>query len=374
LLYDKIGFYDKAISDFNAGIKLDPDDEDFYLSRAASFNAQEKFDDAINDINKAIQLKPMNISGYSAKARSKWMYKKDYQGAIEDISMAITIDDENTHAYLVRARLYQQLNKQNLAQADLNKIIELNDSSSTLAYALILQNKLQEANTLIDTLIKNDSTDYYDYACMYSLMNAKAKAIDYLHKALENGWRDFVHLENDPDVDNIRNTQEYKSLLADYKSKYKKEMSDYESVNISNPTAKNAGKQVYAIPIKKLKSNLYEVICSVNGVPMKFIYDTGASGVLLSRTEADFLLKNDYLKSSDFGGKVRSKIANGSIVEGISLKIRKFKIGDFELDNIEGTIIDNADVDLLLGQSVLQKFGKIEIDNEKSIMIIVVNK
>jgi clan AA aspartic protease (TIGR02281 family) len=374
LLYDKIGFYDKAISDFNAGIKLDPDDEDFYLSRAASFNAQAKFDDALNDVNKAIQLKPMNVSGYSTRAWSKWMYKKDYQGAIEDISMVITIDEENAHAYLVRARLYQQLNKQNLAQADLNKVVELNDSSSTLAYALILQNKLQEANTLIDTLIKNDSTDYYDYACMYSLMNVKVKAVDYLRKALENGWRDFVHLDNDPDIDNIRNTQEYKSLLIDYKSKYKKELSDYGSVNISNSTAKNADRQVYAIPIKKLKSNLYEVICSVNGVPMKFIYDTGASGVLLSRTEADFLLKNGYLKNSDFGKKNRSKIANGSIVEGISLKIRTFKIGDLELENIDGSVIDNSEVDLLLGQSVLQKFGKIEIDNEKSIMTIVVDK
>jgi clan AA aspartic protease (TIGR02281 family) len=372
--FDQIGFYDLAISEYNAGIKLDPDAEYLYLERAASYNAQRKFDEAITDINRAIQLKPMDVRAYFSLAWSKWLYKKDYPGAIEDISLVITMQDEYQSAHLMRGRIYQKIGKNPLAEADFNKIVELNDTNTSLAYALIFLNKLKEARIIIDTLIERDSTDYYEYACLFSNLKEYQKAIHYLRKTFDDGWRDFVHIENDPDIDNIRNLTDFTNLIAEYKAKYAKELSDYEIQGKYGATTSASNTQIYIVPIKKLKSNLYEVICSVNGVPMKFLYDTGASGVLLSKTEADFLLKNDYLKSTDFGQKVRNRMANGSLVEGVTLRIRKFKIGDLELENIEGSVIDNSDVDLLLGQSVLQKFGKIEIDNEKSVMIITINR
>jgi clan AA aspartic protease (TIGR02281 family) len=369
--YDKIGAYDQAIADFDAGIKQDPDSESLYLVRAEAYNAQRKFDEAIRDLNKAIKLNPMDENAYYKRAWAKWMYKKDYPGAIEDISMSITINDESAYYYLVRARLYQSSNKTSLAEEDFKMVMKL-DSSEHKAYSLILQGQPEEAYSLVDSIISKDSTDYYNHACIYSLLNNQSKAIDYLDKALKDGWRDFVHIEYDPDLDNIRSSDNYKSLINKYKQLYKEEMSSFETTEKQVEDSRN--KEVYVVPVKKLKSNLYEVICSINGVPMKFLFDTGASGVLLSRTEADFLLKNDYLKSYDIGEKRKSKIANGSIVESTSVKLRKFKIGDLELENIDASIMDNPDVDLLLGQSVLQRFGKVEIDNERSVMIITVTK
>jgi clan AA aspartic protease (TIGR02281 family) len=370
MLYNQIGAYNKAISDYDAGIKENSDLEDLYMQRASAYNAQGKFDDAIRDLNKALQLAPMSDDAYYLRAWTNYMYKKDYQKAIEDISMAITIGDASAHAYLLRAISYQEINKPNLADKDFKKVMEL-DSSKYKVYALILQGNEREAYPLIDTLIKKDSTDYYAYACMYSLLSNQDKSIDYLKKALNDGWRDFVHIEYDPDLDNIRNSDEFKSLIQEYKDIYQKELLSFETDEQKNDVD---NQKIYVIPIKKLRSNIYEVICAINGVPMKFLFDTGASGVLLSRTEADFLLKNDYLKLYDIGEKKKSRLADGSIVESTSVKLRKFKIGDLELENIDASIMDNPDIDLLLGQSVLQKFGKIEIDNERNIMIITVKK
>ena len=45
--------------------------------------------------------------------------------------------------------------------------------------------------------------------------------------------------------------------------------------------------------------------CKVNGLNLNFIYDTGASDVSLSLTEAGFMLKNGYLAESDFVGITR---------------------------------------------------------------------
>jgi aspartyl protease family protein len=33
------------------------------------------------------------------------------------------------------------------------------------------------------------------------------------------------------------------------------------------------------------------------------------------------------------------------------------------LDNVKATVVDNVNAPLLLGQTVLERFGKIEIDN-----------
>jgi aspartyl protease family protein len=41
-----------------------------------------------------------------------------------------------------------------------------------------------------------------------------------------------------------------------------------------------------------------------------------------------------------------------------------------ELENVEAIVIDNENAPLLLGQSVLKRFGSIEIDNNKNEIIL----
>ncbi|MFZ4105338.1 aspartyl protease family protein [Flavobacterium sp.] len=55
---------------------------------------------------------------------------------------------------------------------------------------------------------------------------------------------------------------------------------------------------------------VYSVPCKVNGLPLKFIFDTGASDVSISLTEASFMLKNGYLNKEDIGENVYYSIAN----------------------------------------------------------------
>lgn len=116
--------------------------------------------------------------------------------------------------------------------------------------------------------------------------------------------------------------------------------------------------------------NVYKIPCKVNGVALKFIFDTGASDVCLSTTEAMFMLKNGYLKSSDFGNLEQYQIANGQIAEGTKVNLRKFQIGSFLFENIEATIIHNNAAPLLLGQSALKKLGYFSIDYSTSTLYI----
>jgi predicted aspartyl protease len=50
------------------------------------------------------------------------------------------------------------------------------------------------------------------------------------------------------------------------------------------------------------EGGVYTIPCKVNGLQLKFIFDTGASDVSLSLTEALFMFKNGYLSEKDITG------------------------------------------------------------------------
>ena len=76
------------------------------------------------------------------------------------------------------------------------------------------------------------------------------------------------------------------------------------------------------VNIKMTKENgVYYVPCKINGLPLKFVFDTGASDVSISLTEAVFMLKNGYLDIDDIGESVALSIANGDVIEGTKINI-----------------------------------------------------
>lgn len=87
------------------------------------------------------------------------------------------------------------------------------------------------------------------------------------------------------------------------------------------------------------KGGVYEIPCSVNGVNMKFIFDTGASNVCISLSEAIFLIKNGYINEKDIKGSSYAQLADGNIVENTNIILREINIGGCILKNIEATVV-----------------------------------
>lgn len=116
------------------------------------------------------------------------------------------------------------------------------------------------------------------------------------------------------------------------------------------------------------KEDVYYVPGEINGVPLKFIFDTGASNVYLSLTEALFMLKNGYLSEKDFGNTSYSQIANGDIVENTEVLLKEVKVGPIVLNNVKAMVSNTISAPLLLGQSAIQKLGPIQLDGNKLII------
>jgi aspartyl protease family protein len=116
----------------------------------------------------------------------------------------------------------------------------------------------------------------------------------------------------------------------------------------------------------KTENGVYKIPIYINDTKMNFIFDTGASDITISETEAMFLYKQGTLQQEDILGTQQYQIADGSISEGTIINLRTVKIGKKTLKNVKASIVHNMEAPLLLGQSALAQFGKVSIDYNKN--------
>ena len=367
-----LGDFESAMNDVDNALNIDSLDEDYMSYKANIYYEMGKPLQAISQWTKVLSHYPDN---YWAYYRRGWFRKiiGDYDNALEDLSMAIILEPTYTYSYDARGDIYIKQGKKELAEADFRKIIEIEDTPDKyecIHYAYQSLGYNDKAMAAMDSIIlrkKESSGVYYDAACLYSKMGMKEEALKFMEKSLEKGYRRFAHMEVDEDLDNIRNTDEYKALINKYKnSKDKKTTLQGTSETGSNPLNDMV---ITEIPFVK-EDGICKVKCSINGLPLHFVFDTGASDVTISTVEATFMMKNGYLNSKDVVGSQRYMDANGDINVGTVINLKKVAFGDLELNNVRASVVRSQKAPLLLGQSILGRLGKIEIDNSTRVIKI----
>ncbi|ACT47512.1 conserved hypothetical protein [Methylotenera mobilis JLW8] len=102
--------------------------------------------------------------------------------------------------------------------------------------------------------------------------------------------------------------------------------------------------------------------CKVNGVPLKFLIDTGATTVALNSGDAKFA-KIDYKK----GEPVQVSTANG-VVTAYRVTIANLKIGGITLSQVEGNVLEGGFPSVvLMGMSAL---SRMEVKHQGSTMTL----
>lgn len=369
--YDEIGDYYKALDYCNQAIASDSAETDYLYTKANILDNAGRTEEAIKIMDSYIEKNPEDAFPYY---RRGWF--KDHLGksddAIEDYTMAITLYPDDAYQYLNRGVLYLQKGNKQAADEDFKQAIRLDSIPEEADCSFYAYYYLGDKNKAIETLNKvlektDDNGTFYDAACLYSIMGNKDKALSYLRKSLEKGYRRFAHIKRDRDLNNIRNTPEFKALINEYEQKHQQEIAEdaddtavYES-------------RTEEVPFVK-EGSVCKVKCSINGLPLHFIFDTGASDVSISSVEATFMLKNDYLSASDVLGSRNYMTADGDITEGTVINLRDVKLGNIHLNDIKASVAKNQSAPLLLGQSVFSKLGKIEIDNGRKVLRITYKK
>ena len=364
----KLGNYDEALTNINQALNMDSTNVSFLAQKADICYENGDAKAAVAEWDKVLTMQPEYGYGYY---RRGW-YKElsgDLDGGLEDLSMSIVLEPDESYFYGTRGDLYTKLGKRDLADADFKKVIEIEDTPEKyecIQYAYQGLGQYDKAREAMDMIIARDTTDYgnyYDAACLYSRMKDKDNALKYLEKALVLGYNRFAHMERDFDLDFLRNTAEFKALIEKYKAKK-------QSTGImpaGNQGTK--GNEVSEIPFDK-ENGICKVKCKINGLPLHFVFDTGASDVTLSMVEATFMMKNGYLTGKDVIGNQRYMDANGDVSVGTVINLKDVNFGGQSLTNVRASVVRNQKAPLLLGQSVLGRLGKIEIDNAKNVIKI----
>ena len=366
--YAKLGEYDNALKNIDMGINMDSTEVRNLYDKANYLYEKGDTEAGIKVWDKVLEQEPDFAWGYYRRGWFKEI-AGDNEGALEDLNMAIVLDPKYAYAYETRGRVNQMLGKEEKAKSDFEKVIELEakpEDYDCIFYAYHGLGEDDKAVEAFEAYLARDTTEagkYYDGACLYSLMQNKEKALFYLEECLKRGYARFAHIERDCDLNFIRDTEEYKALVE----KYRKEVIG-KSIT-SEAKSMDEEITIAEIPFTK-EGGVCQVKCKINDLPLYFVFDTGASTVSLSMVEANFMVKNGYLKEKDVIGSRSFMDANGNVNEGTIVNLREVDFGGEHLSNVRASVVRNQQAPLLLGQSVLGRLGKIEIDNQNCMLKI----
>lgn len=117
------------------------------------------------------------------------------------------------------------------------------------------------------------------------------------------------------------------------------------------------------LAVRAERSGHFLVDAVVNGADVRFVVDTGASTLVLSRDDA----ARAGIDSHALVFSERFATANG-VALGAPVTLREFRVGSFSLHDVRATVMAGPMPVSLLGMSVLSRFAGHEVQGDKLIL------
>ncbi len=134
--------YDRALTDLNQAITMNPTHFQAYLFRAKLFKAIQEHEKAKEDFDKAIEIQPE--AGVIYEERGGFLVDlKYYEEALLDFNKLVSLLPEDFYVYALRADLFEKMENWEAALHDYSKAIALNPYYSDLyAYRADMKDRL----------------------------------------------------------------------------------------------------------------------------------------------------------------------------------------------------------------------------------------
>lgn len=361
----------RALAAFRRAEPMNPDDHELIGEQAMALEELGRFDEAVRQWERFIESEPENAVAYYALGVSQMILGHNDLAA-ENFNTASVLDTTFCKSHLRLADLSREAGDEQAAIAGYERALAVAaDTTVSNLKAVILARlgRTDEAKTYADSLMlryPDDIGSYIEAARLYSVLGDGGRAAKLLADHASLGNIPFANIDSEPDYEALRSHPDYIALKSRC---YDTGLDDTDTLASAHAAGAVAAGQTSEIPFTK-ESGVTKVQCTINGLPLYFVFDTGASDVTLSLVEAEFMMKNGYITPKDVIGSEYYTDANGNISEGTVINLRKVDFAGCELTNVRATVVRNQKAPLLLGQSVLGRLGRIEIDNVGKRLII----
>jgi len=220
------GQMDSALFWSNRMIKYVPDNPWGHFYLGSSYVGLNDFEKAEAAYLKAGDLNPnflMNQYRLAHDYRLQGMYDR----AIEVLEAILEKNSQESSAHYDLGINYNLIGKRKTARRhflEYKKIAtkwldENSDDPKSYIYNGIVLTRLGEKDAgweIGKRAMELDSTIYFEFTQLLAVQDRKSEALDYLEKALENGYRDLVWIKLHPDLQLLHGEVRYKELLHTY--------------------------------------------------------------------------------------------------------------------------------------------------------------
>lgn len=211
-------------------LELAPELPESHIARGIAHTICEEYHEADEEFETAIGLRPMSFGGWFTFARSK-TYQGDIPKAIELYQKASEIRPEDYQSLLLQVSMLEgtgdlqgskEKAKEGLkrAKAVLKLRPDDNRAWNMGAFALQKLGDPDRAGEWMETSMRNsprNSILTYNAACFYALSGDAEKSLDYLSQTANWGRLNLNWLEQDSDLDSVRDNPRFKEIISQFK-------------------------------------------------------------------------------------------------------------------------------------------------------------
>jgi TolB-like protein/DNA-binding winged helix-turn-helix (wHTH) protein/Tfp pilus assembly protein PilF len=208
-----------ASQGFQRSIELNPSYATAYQRYSLYLMAMGRTKESLAQMTRARELDPLSISMNFSLGWRLYMARK-YDQAIEQLQNTLEMDPNFALPRMVLGQAYEQKNAYPQALGELQKAVSISHDSpqmlGALGHAYGASGNRSEAEKVLAQLMEQSKKQYvspFYLAIVYAGLSENDKAVDWLEKAYEDRSNAIVFSKVDPQLDTLRSTPRFQSLL-----------------------------------------------------------------------------------------------------------------------------------------------------------------
>lgn len=207
----------EAKKSFDKAIALNKNNPDAYHWKGLVCMFLGEYEEAIRLETIATELDPTSIRFNEGLMRI-FFFSRKYERAITHTEEILEFDKNSSPCHLILALSYAFMNSYDSAINHIDICIELRDNAEHFlnkAFIYALFEKKDEAKKLLNYVLTNyahPKVDYRDIAVVYSALNEKEEALEYIYKAKKEN-RSLSFIKNDVRYKNLQGDKKFDELF-----------------------------------------------------------------------------------------------------------------------------------------------------------------